>query len=89
MATRIPGRKKRSYSKESSTAPRLFATLTDIRQNGIQRLWDGTTIYSFTTHIGEQYPPIVLTLTVSPSLTLQAQAVFEARCCGVVSPPIV
>jgi hypothetical protein len=77
MVARIAGCKKRRAGKESTTPPRLFATLTDIRQTGIQRLWDGTTIYNFTAWIGKQYPPIALTLTVSPALTLQVQAVFD------------
>ncbi|HLI07802.1 MAG TPA: hypothetical protein VKV40_14625 [Ktedonobacteraceae bacterium] len=77
MVARIAGCKKRRAGKESTTPPRLFATLTDIRQTGIQRLWDGTTIYSFTAQISKSYPPIILTLTVSPALTIQAQAVFD------------
>jgi hypothetical protein len=86
---RITGRKKRNTGEGRNASPRIFATLTDIRQTGIKRLWDGTTIYSFAAQIGKSYPPVVLTLTITPGLTLQAQAVFEARCCGVVSPPIV
>lgn len=57
---------------------KLFATLTDIRQTGTKREWDGTTIYSFLATVTKDGPPIVLTLTVTPTLALMVQAHFDA-----------
>jgi hypothetical protein len=56
---------------------KLFATLTDVRQTGTHREWDGTTTYSFLAHVTRDGPPVVIVLTVTPALVLQVQAHFD------------
>ncbi len=57
----------------------LFQPLTCIRQTGIKREWDGTTTYSYVLMVHRDLPPVVITLTVSPTPSLSAQATFDAK----------
>jgi hypothetical protein len=57
---------------------KLFATLTDIRQTGIKREWDGTTTYSFLAQVVKDGPSVIITLTVKPPLVLQVQAHLDS-----------
>jgi hypothetical protein len=56
-----------------------FQPLTCIRQTGTRRMSDGSITYSFVAQVSRDLPAVAITLRVTPSAGLMAEAVFDER----------
>lgn len=61
----------------STTKRWLYQPLTLIRQTGIKRHLDGTTIYLFVAFVRRDLPPVRITLTVTTQQELTSTARFD------------
>ena len=64
-------------SKKTPKGPTRFQALTCIRQIGTRREPNGTIHYSFAEEIHPDLPVIRVTLTITPTLAISTEAVFD------------